>query len=277
MKGGESLAVKFQARKFMFDNVSSDKFNLVICSFDGSSVVKSNEVADVNITTEKVAGSDKWLKTKSDYSSPLSFTFSICKKDYSAFLPIERRIISGWLQSAHGGYKPMQFFSQDYANVVFYSKCVTIEKVIIDSEIFGYNLTFQTNAPYGYTTEQTFGITSTSNGITLNITNTSDEFDVILYPRVEINVLANCEISIKNNNTKRTTRIKNCVAGERIIMDAELGIIESSVRDGSTIITDFNKIWFGLTNTIFEIKNSITFTGDAQIKIICAYPRKVGV
>jgi hypothetical protein len=95
----------------------------------------------------------------------------------------------------------MQFFCVDYSNIIFYAKCTSLEKFIVDGEVLGYNVTFTTNAPYGYTLEQTFNINATQTVYSTIITNTSDEIDVPLYPKLEITMLESGGFSIKNENT----------------------------------------------------------------------------
>lgn len=271
------MALTFQATKFMYDNISSDKFNIIICSFgENSGISNAKEVSEITIDNGKVTGSDKWLKIKSDYSSPLSFTFNVCKKDCSEFSSIERRTMSAWLTSSHGGYKPMQFYSQEYCNIIFYAKCTTLEKNTVAGKVIGFQLTFTTNAPYGFTPEKELNINMTSSTQTLNIMNSSDEVDVMLYPKLEITILQNCNFSIKNNRVNRTFSISNCTSGEIIMVDPEVGYINSSKR-GSDIISAFNKVWFGLYCDMADMSNSVTINGKANIKITCSYPRKVGV
>lgn len=261
----------------MFDNISSDKFNVMICAFgSGSGLNTSKEVADVNIESLKTPSSETWYRTKSDYNSPLTFTFSICKKDYSYFIPLERRMISSWLQSKQGTYKTMQFFGLEYSNVIFHAKCTTLEKNVVGGEVVGYNLTFTTNAPYGYTKEQVTNIVMPSSTYSTIVVNTSDEVDSPLYPRLEITINENCNFKMKNNRSGLTFGVTGCTTGEVITVEPEIGYIYSSIR-GVNIINNFNGVWFSLTKDIFDMKNSITLTGKANVKLMCSYPRKVGV
>lgn len=275
--GGDFLSLTFQATKFIYNGISSDKFNLMICSFERSSgVSNSKEVSEITINSEKVTGSDKWLKINSDYSSPLSFTFNICKKGGTIFTAIERRMISAWLTSSHGEYKVLQFCSLEYSDVIFHAKCTTLEKNTIAGDVVGYQLTFTTNAPYGFTPEKQLNINMNSDVFTTNIMNSSDELETMLYPKLEITILQNCNFTIINNRINKTFGIDNCTVGEVITINPEIGYIYSSVR-GTSVISAFNKVWFGLYCDTFNMSNNITINGKANVKIICSYPRKVGV
>ena len=84
------------------------------------------------------------------------------------------------------------------------------------------------------------------------------------------------DIRIKNELTNTETVIKNCVAGENIVMD-NMVITSSKYENHKTLYDDFNWNWFEIGNTFTNRSNPVTVTGNCDIALTWRCPRKAVV
>lgn len=279
------------ANYFSYDGISSEVYNVVIGSFTGADD-GTQEMGNVDITTVKAPYSNNFLKANATYNNPLMITFSIMKlncADSTDYIFTEREIgfISRWL--ARKDYKKLKFF-QDGWEDIHYNAIMKINQHMVGGECVGFDITATCDAPWGYDQEQTTNIDASSGSADVLIYDDSDEIGV-LFPRVEIDVFADGDIEIINNFTGKKTKIRNCVNGEKIILD-KMSITSTECRpvydrdvydyDGKhkTLFNDFNWEWpsianyFTPNNTRDSRVNRYVVNGNCRIKMTWESPRK---
>ena len=279
------------ANYFSYDGISSEVYNLVIGSFSGSDD-GTQEMGNVEITTVKAPHSNTFLKANATYNSPIVITFSIMKMncaDMNDYIFTEREIgfISRWL--ARKDYKKLKFY-QDGWDSIHYNAILKVNQHMIGGECVGFDITATCDAPWGYDRTQTTNIDASSGSADVQIYDDSDEIGE-LYPRVEIDVIESGNIEITNNFTGKTTKIRNCIAGEQILLTKMA--IESSecIPDDTgatydykgrhkTLYDDFNWTWpticnyFTPQNTRDSRVNRYVINGACRVKLTWDSPRK---
>lgn len=283
------------AQYFSYDGISSRVYDLVIGSFSGSED-GTQELGNVDITTVKAPHSNKFLKANAIYNNPLIITFSIIKMDcnnWSDYIFTEREIgfISRWL--ARKEYKPLKFEQEGWEDI-HYNAIMKVSQHMVGGMCVGFDITATCDAPWGYDAQQTTTYNSATAGKNwFEVHDDSDEIGDI-YPRVEITPLANGTIEITNNFTGKSTKINNCVTGEKIVM-TNFSIESDECRPNengptydyegkhSTLYHDFNWVWptisnyFTPQNTRDSRINHYVVNGSCRIKMTWNSPRKAVV
>lgn len=283
------------AQYFKYDGISSEVYNLVIGSFSGSDD-GTQEMGNVDITTVKAPHSNKFLKANATYNSPLVITFSLIKmncNDWNDYIFTQRDIgfISRWL--ARKDYKQLKFYQNGWENI-HYNAIMKVNQHMVGGECVGFDITATCDAPWGYDQMQTTELdTVLDNKHYFRVHDDSDEIGEI-YPKVEIIPKQNGTIEITNQFTGKTTKIRNCVAGEKITI-SNFAITSDQCRPddsgatydykGShpTLYNDFNWVWPTIGNyfTPQNIEdsriNEFDITGECNIKMYWESPRKAVV
>ena len=258
---------------FIFDGLSSKEYDLMICSFDSGSSGTFTAGSHIEFTKFKAVNSNKWSKTGASYNEPLTFTFQICKYNNEYNEPFSERELAfliRWL--VRKDYKYLQFIQEGYENV-YYNCQMTAEQYMICGECYGLTLTVTCDAPFGWSDIITTTISSSSTK-TVKIYDSSDEIGEI-YPIIELHAnhtSSTQDIQITNNLTGKSTKIKNCMPNEIIIMKNRK--IESSNTEHKTLYDDFNWKWFTIGNTFTNRINEITVNGNCDIVMKWRVPRK---
>ena len=269
--------------EFVFDGISSKEYDLIICSFDGNKSGSATAGSNIEYTTFKAPNSNKWVKTGSNYSEQLTFTFQICKCKCNSVInePLSEReqaFLMRWL--VRTDYKYLRFMQEGYENI--YYKCqITAERYMIDGKCYGLTLNVVCDAPFGWSEEKTAKIVS-DGSTTVQLFDDSDEIG-ILYPRVEIKAMDAGDIEITNFLTNTTTIIRNCKAGEIIVLDDgqiksshwfEESIEYNESDSHPSLHEDFNGEWITIGNTFTNRVNKITVSGDCEIELSWRVARK---
>lgn len=293
------------ANYFSYDGISSEVYNIIIGSFSGSDD-GTQEMGNVDITTVKAPHSNNFLKANATYNNPIMISFSIMKLDCAnpndyVFTPREIGFISRWL--ARKDYKELKFrtdgkypegtHESDKWEDIHYNAIMKVNQHMVGGECVGFDITATCDAPWGYDNKQTTTIDASSGSATALIHDDSDEIGDLL-PRVEIEVLEAGNIEITNNFTGKKTKIRNCVAGEKIVIE-KMVITSTECRpvydrdvydyDGRhrTLFDDFNWEWptisnyFTPNNTRDSRVNKYVVSGNCRIRMIWESPRKAVV
>lgn len=293
------------ATRFSYDGIDSRVYDLVIGSFSGGED-GTQEMGNVDITTVKAPHSNKFLKANATYNTPLVISFSIMKmncnnwNDY-IFSPREIGFYSRWL--ARKDYKELRFYmdgeypegthESDKWENIHYNAIMKVNQHMVGGECVGFDIVATCDAPWGYDVQQTTNIDASSGLGSGQIYDDSDEIGDI-YPRVEIDVLNNGTIEITNRFTGKTTKIYNCVSGEKILITNFSISSSECVPDDSggtydykgrhkTLFHDFNWTWptisnyFTPNNTRDSRVNNYEVKGTCRVRMIWNSPRKAVV
>ena len=266
------------ATNFLYDNEKLSDYGMILCRFDGSATEAISIGNNLTFNTVKTSISDRNYLSSATYEEPLSTTFQICKLDCNN--PEDRYISSEELTSLlrwlarRDGFHKFKLYQKGFEDTFFRGSFNNIQQLKIGGEIYGLELTFVTDSPYGYE-DISFDFTTTAS-VGYSIYNLSNETGH-LYPKVfTCKCLQNGDLQIHNSIEDRITELKNCVKDEIITMDGNHKVIETSVPTHK-LYNDFNYNYFRLGNKYEDNLNIITTSLPCKIHIEYESVRKVGL
>lgn len=233
-----------------------------------------------NTITRHSSGVNRYASTS--YDDVYSTTFQVVKYDCDSrqFFDIsdaEYRQIVKWLnRKSYEKFVPITDDDQ-YADCYFKGS-FNVDPIIIGGKIAGLELTFTSNAPYGYGDLVEIEASNDSNTATGTFVaySTSDETGISL-AYMEITVKIKGTIGIINCADGSKIEIKNCVAGEVITLDGVNRIITSSKTSHSKLYNDFNYVYPHLVTDYNNKENIFIIYGACDIYMSYTPIRKIGV
>ena len=270
---------------FTFNHKNSDLYNLAMCWTS-----KSDE-CDTGLDRSLVKGDVNMLRHKanvygSKYSSVIQMDFNIMRLDGEDLSQEESRILNRWLLT--DTFAPFHFNDNETENVIFNVMCTSIKDIVING-LNGKHLTFEADAPFGYTPEKKMILSS---GNTKKIMNSSDDGDY--FPVLEIScdptfsgniILTNITdnnnqmiFNMENYPITNNQKIINIDTEKQCILDGAEHIVPlykigwSIIPDQLSALQTMEHYWFKLVSgeNIVKVQN-------ANLVMKCKFPRKVGV
>lgn len=217
------------------------------------------------------------------YASPLEFELSVIKnieedQNDMIFSRNDIRSIAAWLTSP---LYPLLFHMTDYEfdayleePIDYYVTFSSIENVVVNGGIVGLTIKATCDCPFGYSQEFSKEIPANS-GIT--ITNTSDNYDGLIYPVIKINPADNGQIAISNDTEQKSITFKSKGANNTILIDCQRLEIKDSI-DSLIPLSDLEvsnpaDIYFP---RLLHGQNKISVKGNAKVTLTYREYRKVG-
>ena len=274
---------------FNFDGVSSDQYNLAI------GWTSNDDEIETGLELEIVKGEVNMVRHRANqygvyYSSVLPIDFIIFHRDFTPFTQAESRAINRWLYTET--YKPLRFNSEETENITYNVICTNITDCVWNGHN-GKHLTFECDSPFGYTPEQRYTINVTDEDKEKTIYNLSDDGDY--YPTLEIicDEDAEHEIEITNYTDNEQSMMIDfanipAIDDEKkiIVKTDQLMILDANNKpipayklgweitlNPDEPIQHMDKYWFHLVPGA----NKIGVKGECKMRVICQFPRKVGV
>lgn len=264
---------------FIFRGETLQDHGYVMCDFNGGSSAGGVQTdSQRTFTSMSMRGGRRTPILYYTYDAGLVIQISICK-DPDAADPFvsqyETVRLKRWLESP----KPEVFriVDEDYYNV-FWEGTFNVEEYRFGGDILGFNLTFNSVAPWGYrdkvilsgTVSGTTGDTGETEATgntgeeAIIIRDTSDE-EGFIYPDIKLTVLEDGDLSITNSFDGRTTLITDCTQDEVIHMNHFLQI---STSDANHAIYDcFNYKFVRIHNSYDTSENELTFSLPCEYEI----------
>lgn len=261
------------AEDAVFNNKSLSDFGFMLCEFDGNGSLNKNSVGStIDLKTVKIK--NNWKVTSSEYKEAVTFSITICKKDFSQISPLEQATINRYF-IRKDGYKFLQFIMKEYEQIYFNVMCTDIKTISVGNIDHGLELTFISDAPYGYGKEEKYTIDVGGSSMVKNVfIDMSDEVGET-YPNLKIEVYQDSAVNMTNELTNCNFMLKNCVGGEIITVNTTTGEITSTRR--GNVVKDFNYNWFSFGNTYEKRNNPIMLTGRSKVTMFYRQIRKVGI
>lgn len=258
---------------FSFNGISSEEFNLIMCSLDSEDNQDMNNAGSkIEFSKTSTPINKKWYKTgNANYQEPLSFIISVCKSNFEPFDTYEQSAISRWLIK-QDTYKELNIIQSDYDDITYMAMVNNIEYQGFGNVLFML-ISFVCDSSFGYGHIFTKRIDKTEN--TFQIIDMSDEIGYI-YPNIKIRILSDCDFKLYNEIENREFYIKNCKKDELITIDGNILQIHSS-NPNHDIYNDSNYIFPRIVNKHNCRKNNFTITGESEIEISYRPIKKVGV
>lgn len=254
-------------KNFIFNNINSDYFNLILCSFDSSNTDESSTGLEFDIKGDFV--NDKNNDYGIEHSGVIEFQTTIAHADGSYFTKTQMREIMRWLSTKENEW--LTIYDDEYEEINYLGRFSKVTKKIVNGEWAGLILTFTSNSSYAYSDIKKVIINVSEENQQLHFYNDSDNFG-FLYPNLKITVSSGTQnITIKNeSNLDATISLSELTSDEIITIDNENQIIESSLN--RIFGSNFNGVWL----EIVQGDNDLILNGDCTIEMTYRFIREVG-
>lgn len=262
------------ATGFVYDNQTSEEFNLIICKFDTDTNGIDSSSGEVEITKANSPIQDVWHKSgNSQYTEAISFSFQLAKSSFEPFDAYEFSAINRWL-CRKDGFKDFMITRSDYDNIHFYVQ-FNISPIEFGGNILGINVNGVADSPHGYS-HLIKHFVQCENETAYTILDLSDEIGYI-YPDIEIKVKNDTDISITNlSDNNRRFYINNCKENETIYIDGNLLQITTDAI-GHKVYDNSNYQFPRIINKYNMRKNSFMIKGNCDVTIKYRQIRKVWI
>lgn len=259
---------------FEYDGLTLSDMGYMMCKFDSNGQQTISNGSQITFNTVSTLNGQKYELTDTSYDECLNTTFQICKNPCDnndmEINVRDLRDLMKWLNRKD--FHKFKLLDDEYMDLYFESS-FNISTIELDDKICGLELEMTTNRPFALHEPISIELKNTETNSKKNIADISDE-EGYIYPRTEIEVLEDGVLTIHNDIENRTTEIKNCIAGEKILLDYP--IIYSSIPSHK-IQNDFNWNWFRIYNTFRNNQNNLTISIPCIIKIKYSPIVKVGL
>lgn len=252
---------------FIFNNEFLSSHGLMLCSFDNN--MGSLSGGDVTFITSKPPSADRFSHYASQFETPLSMTFQICKmgcnfkkqSDYH-FTQEEQSDLYRWLQRLDGFH--WLAFEQEGWEDVWFNAQFNLQPIYIAGNVVGYDCTVLTDSPYAYSQEYSKQFELDSNE-TFTFKNYSD-IPGPIFPYTVITPKSSGAIKLESgcDGNKLVTEITN--ASAPVILDGNNDYI-----DGVSSLDNFNFYFPIIANTYTNIDTYFKNIGDIKIKVQIKY------
>lgn len=261
---------------FEFAGEKLSDFGFMVCSYDGGSDFETRTMGgDLTFNTVSSYGGKKWLFVNSQYDEALTATFYICPNPcvYGDTIWIKddlNRMIMRWLnRKTFHEFRPLR---RD--NGVFYNGSFVVKAQLYNGRLIGYELTLQTDRPFGYGELEEFEFDIDEADGTFEMLDSSDEIGDI-YPHMEITCQEDGDLVITNSQDETwETIITGCSAGEVITFDHPL---VTTNLDSHEIQQCFNYNFPRISNNYDDNTNVFTFSLPCSVQMSYNPIRKVGI
>lgn len=248
---------------FEYDGIVLSDFGYMIVDFSGNSNSFNTVSNGSNITWNTVPFRyGEYTKlTHYTYDSVLQTKIDIAKNPCGGYSEIDNdeiRWITRWLNREQ--FLPLRLMNNDFINLNF-NAGINVSRVDLGDKCVGFSLSIVTDAPFAFGEDVKIELSSDQPSWRSSITNRSDK-DGFFYPKTTIEVKQGGILDIANEREQRITRIKNCVKGEKIVLDKPL---ISTSEGGHKIQDDFNWNFVRLLNDFKEAKNPFYCSLPAKI------------
>lgn len=254
---------------FEYDGQYLSDYGFIICNFNGSSDFDTVS-AGSKITFNTVARhrGKQYSLAGTQYDDCITATFDVCK-DPKAYTDLritddEYRDVMRWLN--RNEFLKFQLLDEcGECTPCYYEASFNVNKVLVNKDLYGLELSMETNRPFGYGEDVVTTWTITDTSKTYILSDMSDEIGYT-YPSMVITCTQAGNLTLYNAMEDCTMVIKNVIAGEVIKIDGSTHIITSSVGSHK-IYEDFNFEFFRIGNVINDRNNKITASLPCKLEI----------
>jgi len=243
---------------FIYNDRSSEEFDLRISDFEASGVKTGPAGADINLLQKYIPRRSTPYYYGRTIQTPLEINLTVNKNGYLSSQ--DRNMIASWLLGQMD-YSVLQIVQNDMDGILFnviFDKC---EVNYVSNVATGFKLHGVCKDPWGWDFPKIYTLTNTTGNVTMNIYNFYNESADAdyLYPIFSI-VMNGLGGNFSLTNTTDNNRVflfTGLSANEVLTVDCSKGIISSST--GLTRMDKFNKNFFRL------------LPGNNSLQLISAY------
>lgn len=260
---------------FIFDGRTLSSFGYILVMENTDEAI---DVSQITFSEIKGARNDRLYRAGYKYEQPYSGTYTIiknfCENGTNPDMTDEDiSEMTRWL--CRKQYKWFRFIDTDN-NDIWYKGYFTVQKKEIGDSVVGLNITFHSNAPYGFSQEIVSSYTVDEENSEFKLFINSDE-EGYIYPDVEVKLLQGGTFRLRNATEGRITQLRNCEAGEIIkFYGYDVQQIEST-KEHDYINGEFNYKFPRLHNLYTINENIFECNLDCEITFKYREIRKVGL
>ena len=255
-------------------------FDSMVCSFGSSNSDETSLGSE--LTWNTVKNNHSYISSvvstsyNDNYSIQISICKNICRNNDMTYSDLEIRNITKWLQRKNF-YKFKPIYKDGEMQDVYYVGSFNLTAVMAGSSCIGFNLTFQSNSPFGFSEKQTFDFTNIASNQKISIESNSDEYDYI-YPKIKIALHQDGKLILNNISFSDSMVIDNCKSGEILHLDGDTKTIVSSLGTlHPNLYSDFNYNFLKIFCEEEKTENIITSSLSCDLTIEFSEKRKIGV
>lgn len=247
---------------FEYNGQKLSDFGCILCTFGGGGSTQTVSVgSNLSLNTINHPRFNKFKIMSTKYDEPFSAKFQICKNECGYFINDRRYMtesevskIMRWLNKK-SYYKFKMIYSDGKCSKMYYKGTFpNIQMITLGENILGLELTFQANAPFGYYESLDFEMDFSDTNNEFTIYDSSDEIGYIYPHNLQITILEDGDLQIKNSQDEKVVEIKNCIEGEIITLDGEHKIITTN-KIHAALYNDFNYNYVRIINKCGESDN----------------------
>lgn len=256
---------------FEYDGQYLSDYDCIIAFVSGDGGI-TTESAGSKITFDKVPffnGKQHRLHG-AKYEETISISFEICKNpekvDNIEITNDEFRDLMRWLNRRE--FLSFSFIGDnedDELSHIYYGS-FNVDKILTNGRLIGLKCVLTTDSAFAEGQEQYYNWTISDANQEFKFTDLNDEIG-ITYPRFEIDIMRNGDLHIYNETTDTSTQIKNCVVGEKIVIDGKSQVITTNKAETHKLNDDFNFVFPIVENTIDNRINKLRFNLPCKVKI----------
>lgn len=266
------------AYNFMYDNITLQDMGFMLCKFDGNNGIETTDGAEISFNTVSTNHGLKHELVSTSYDDCLSFTLQICRNicDYGddMYIDIEtERDIMRWLHRQQFCKFKLIDVNGELSNI-FFMVSFNISKMKLDGKTIGFQLEAITNSPFAFNEPITINFDIDADN-PKSFFSKSDSAGYIYPDSMEITIKGSGDLIIANSMEDREMIIRNCVDGEKIIMNYPM--IESVENVHKKIQNDFNFIFFRIATTFRNKENIVTSSLPCSVSFSYSPIVKVGI
>jgi len=258
---------------FVFDGVSCDEYGVFIAQFDNADIGKMGISQKTSLITEQSRKNDIFHIISQKYDEPLTFEMHIFCRDFSNITQEHERILKKWLMQ-RGKYKWFTILDKRYSGIWFKANIHSPENIRVNNVVaISFQVTCDAAYAYSDLIEEEFKLTNSNRTASIYVDNDDDS---PIYPDMEITMLSNGNLEIKNDidKNKNIFKINDLKTGEIITIKGDLPSIESSKDTiNSNIYNRFSKYWLWLADG----DNNITVSNNCILKLSYREKRRMGI
>lgn len=262
----------FYGDRFIFNGVNCEQFGLILYNIGSDKQAPTSFSSNSDFSEDRLPRRYDSLFYGSSCNTPLSFqmTFGVTQWDVDHQKHFDRwdfEKIASWLTGVNG-YRWLQIIGEFGIDVVKY-KCKISDLQVVEAGIYPYAFSCKVtcDSPFAYLPEETISV-QTGSAIVKN----RSTYNGIYYPKLEITLDEETELSISNVTTNQTMTFNVPAAYQSsvITVDCQNQII--TVSSGDNLYPYCNKVFPGLARG----DNTIIVSGNCNVAFICNFPVNVG-
>lgn len=246
------------------------EFGWVISHFDGDSGESDTFLSTDSVFSESYDGTRRTIYG-AKYNAVATPQITVIKQDGTNFSVQQIRDALKWLTGTKQS-SWMDFYIGDDTNPKYrmLGRVQDVKQYKMDARTIGLVIYFESVSPWAYSSLQTVEVDNLSGSMLKTINNPSDDLYSYTNLKTTYTNTSGSSLTIKNENTQKTTSISGLLENETITITDNMMILSDS--PSRNFSNNFNFVFPQLVAG----SNTLTLNGNGQITFEYTYPIKIG-